>query len=216
MYYRRKLPHYHPDLNEANFLFLTWRLAGSIPAARRPLPPLATPASAGRTFLAFDREADRAAFGPVWLQDARVAALVADALRYGETERHFDLLPAWVIMPNHVHAVLQPKTPLPVITRWLKGSTARKANLILGRTGTAFWQDESFDHRVRDEAELDRIIRYIEQNPVSAGLVANAQEWLWSSARLAGESACPTMPNVEAPVAGESACPTIPETRRGM
>ena len=145
-----------------------------------------------------------------------MAALVADALRYGETERPFYLLPAWVIMPNHVHAVLQPKTPLPVITRWLKGSTARKANLILGRTGTAFWQDESFDHRVRDEAELDRIIRYIEQNPVSAGLVANAREWLWSSAWLAGESACPTMPNVETPLAGESACPTIPETRRGM
>ena len=42
----------------------------------------------------------------------------------------------------------------------LKGSTARQANLILGRTGEAFWQDESFDHRVRDEVELDRIVRY--------------------------------------------------------
>jgi REP element-mobilizing transposase RayT len=49
---------------------------------------------------------------------------------------------------NHVHVLLLPKTSLPVITRWLKGSTARKANLIPGRTGDAFWQDESFDHRV--------------------------------------------------------------------
>ena len=52
----------------------------------------------------------------------------------------------------------------------LKGSTARQANLILGRTGEAFWQDESFDHRVRDEVELDRIVRYVEHNPASAGL----------------------------------------------
>jgi putative DNA methylase len=194
MYYRRKLPHYHPDLTEANFLFVTWRLAGSVPPARLHLPPLATPTSAGRTFLALDREADKAAYGPVWLLDARVAGMVADALRYGEAERDFYHLPAWVIMPNHVHVVLQPKTSLPVITRWLKGSTARKANLMLGRTGTAFWQDESFDHRVRDEAEFDRIVHYVERNPVCAGLVANPDDWPWSSARLAGESACPTIP----------------------
>ena len=92
-------------------------------------------------------------------------------------------------MPNHVHVLLRPKTSMPAITRWLKGSTARQANLILGRTGEAFWQDESFDHRVRDEAELDRIVRYVEYNPVNAGLAANPRDWPWSSARLAGESA---------------------------
>ena len=95
-----------------------------------------------------------------------------------------------MIMPNHVHVLLLPKTSLPVITRWLQGSTARQANLILGRTGEAFWQDESFDHRVRDEAELDRLVRYVEYNPVSAGLATNPRAWHWSSARwLAGESA---------------------------
>ena len=55
-------------------------------------------------------------------------------------------------------------------------SSVNLASLILARAGTAFWQDESFDHRVRDEAEWDRIVRYIEQNPVSAGLIANASE----------------------------------------
>jgi hypothetical protein len=76
-------------------------------------------------------------------------------------------------------------------------STARPANLILGQTGEPFWQDESFDHRVHDEVELDRIAHYVEYHPVSAGLTANPHAWHWSSARLAGESA------------GESACPTI-------
>jgi REP element-mobilizing transposase RayT len=115
---------------------------------------------------------------------------VAHALLYGENGRRFYQLRAWVIMPNHVHAVLRPRTSLPVIMRWLKGS-ARQANLILGRTGESFWQDESFDHRVRDDVELDRIVRYVEHNPVSAGLAANPGDWPWSSARLAGESACP-------------------------
>jgi putative transposase len=194
MFYRRKLPHWHPDdLAEATFLFITWRLAGSIPRTRLPQPPTAAPRSAGRAFLALDREVDQAAFGPVWLRDDRVARVVADALLYGESGRHFYQLRAWVIMPNHVHALLRPKTSLPVITRWLKGSTARQANLILGRTGKVFWQDESFDHRVRDEVELDRIVRYVEYNPVRAGLAENPSAWPWSSARLAGESACPTI-----------------------
>jgi REP element-mobilizing transposase RayT len=192
MFYRRKLPHLHPDITEATFLFVTWRLAGTIPRVRSQ-PNAAAPLSAGRAFLAWDREGDKAAFGPVWLQDGRVARVVADALLYGENGRQFYRLRAWVIMPNHVHVLLQPKTSMPVITRWLKGSTARHANLILGRTGEAFWQDESFDHRVRDEAELDRIVRYVEYNPVSTGLAANPRAWAWSSAGLAGESACPTM-----------------------
>ena len=148
--------------------------------------------TAGQSFVALDREMDKAVFGPVWLSDARVAQAVADALCYGESGRQFYQLRAWVIMPNHVHALLRPTTPLPVITRWLKGSTARQANNILGRTGEAFWQDESFDHRVRNDWEMDRIVRYVEYNPVSAGLASNPADWPWSSARLAGESACPT------------------------
>jgi len=196
MFYRRKLPHWHPDISEESFLFVTWRLAGSMPRSRM-LPRLAggvppgsaCPTTPGRAFLAFDREVDKAAFGPVWLRDDRVARMVADALLYGESGRHFYQLRAWVVMPNHVHVLLRPTSSMPVITRWLKGSTARQANLILGRTGESFWQDESFDHRVRDEVELDRIVRYVEHNPVSAGLAGNPRDWAWSSARLAGESA---------------------------
>jgi REP element-mobilizing transposase RayT len=183
----------HPDIAEATYLFVTWRLADSLPPFRRPQPCAGSPPSAGRAFLDLDREMDKAASGPIWLQDTRVARAVADALLYGETGRHFYKLRAWVVMPNHVHVLLRPETPLPVITRWLKGSTARQANLILGRTGKVFWQDESYDHRVRDEEELNRIVRYVEYNPVSAGLTASPCEWPWSSARWAGESACPTI-----------------------
>ena len=80
MFYRRKLPHWHPDIIEATFLFVTGRLAGSVPPTRLPQLPTGAPVSAGRAFLAWDREVDQAVFGPVWLPDARIARVVAEAL----------------------------------------------------------------------------------------------------------------------------------------
>ena len=63
----------------------------------------------------------------------------------------------------------------------LKGFTARDANLLLDRTGLPFWQREYYDHWLR-EGEFDRILRYIETNPVKAGLAIQAHLYPWSSA----------------------------------
>jgi REP element-mobilizing transposase RayT len=79
----------------------------------------------------------------------------------------------------------------------VKNTSARKANLILGRTGMPFWQDESYDHWVRDAKEFDRIARYIEWNPVKAGLVEQVELWPWSSASasfIGRSGTCPTSP----------------------
>jgi REP element-mobilizing transposase RayT len=94
-------------------------------------------------------------------------------------------------MPNHVHLLILPKEPLPIITRWLKGSTARHANQLLGRTGQPFWQDESFDRWVRNDREFERIARYIEENPVSAGLASSTALWPWSSAGWQAKTPAP-------------------------
>jgi REP element-mobilizing transposase RayT len=69
-----------------------------------------------------------------------------------------------------------------LITRAIKGSSARHANLLLGRTGQHFWQDECFDHWIRNQAEFEKVRNYIEQNPVRAGLVTDSAAWRWSSA----------------------------------
>jgi hypothetical protein len=45
-----------------------------------------------------------------------------------------------------------------------------------------FWAKDYFEHRVRDSAEEQRIVRYIENNPVKAGLCGDIEEWQWSSA----------------------------------
>ncbi len=69
-----------------------------------------------------------------------------------------------------------------MVTRAIKSYSARKANHILGRTGEPFWQDESYDHWIRKDDEINRIIRYIEWNPVRASLVERIEDWPWSSA----------------------------------
>jgi putative transposase len=85
-------------------------------------------------------------------------------------------------MPNHVHLVAIPQAAAWRITKTIKGFSAREANRILGRVGQPFWQHESFDHWIRDRREMERVLRYVESNPVKAGLVATAAEWPWSSA----------------------------------
>jgi len=108
--------------------------------------------------------------------------MLAEALRYGDAARQLYRLRAWVVMPNHVHLILEPRVPMAAITRWLKGRTSRVANRVLNRGGLPFWQDESFDHWVRSQEELRYLVGYVEENPVSARLVKRKEDWPWSSA----------------------------------
>lgn len=136
----------------------------------------------GKRFLFLDRELDKARYGPTWLKDARSAKIVADSLHYGAEELNLYRLSAYVVMSNHVHILIWPKALLYRITKSIKGYTARECNKLLARTGETFWQEESFDHSVRNEDSFYRIKRYIERNPVKAGLVKDPEDWPWSSA----------------------------------
>jgi putative transposase len=98
-------------------------------------------------------------------------------------------------MPNHVHLLILPRVATSKITRWLKGSTARAANRHLGRTGSPFWQDESYDHYLRSPEQMNRTIAYIEHNPVAAGLVDSIERWPWSSAGWQAETPAPPTPS---------------------
>jgi putative transposase len=112
-----------------------------------------------------DRALDTARSGPMFLRQNEIASLVAASLDRGEELNHYQLA-SFVIMANHVHALLLPKVQASHLMKSLKGCTAREANRLLGRTGIPFWQKESYDHAVRNEAEWNRIVRYIENNPV--------------------------------------------------
>lgn len=120
--------------------------------------------------------------GECWLKDARIGDLVAGALRFFHGQR-YDLGP-WVVMPNHVHVIVQPLGPqlLDRVVKSWKGFTAREANKLLQRTGDSFWAREYYDHLVRDDKEGARLADYIHDNPVKAGLCARWEDWKWSSA----------------------------------
>ena len=131
-----------------------------------------------------DSVLDAATSGPVWLKDPRIARVVVSTLHIGETDKQLYRLAACVVMSNHVHVLVEPFVSMARITQWIKGTTARQANELLGRSGKPFWQHESYDRWVRNDKEYQRIIRYIEFNPVAAGLVERIERWPWSSAHV--------------------------------
>jgi putative transposase len=177
-YYERTLPHWQPENRD---LFLTWRLSGSLPAKILAALRASKTRERGKRFIEFDRQLDQASAGPLWMKEANIAAVVAKGIRKVQ-EEDFGQLYAWMVMPNHIHLLMRPSVPMARITRAIKGSTAREANLLLGRTGKYFWQDESFDHWIRNEAEFEKVKKYIERNPAAAGLAKEECEWPWSSA----------------------------------
>src|SRR5260370_40031177 len=100
-YHERRLPHWQP---EGVDVFVTWRLAGSLPSDR----PILTGPTAGKAFVAMDRELAKAATGPKWLIDGRIAQVVVDALLYAERTLHMYDLHSWLIIPNNVHILIHP------------------------------------------------------------------------------------------------------------
>lgn len=204
VFYRRHLPHWQPD---GATLFVTFRLADSLSravvaelwaegerrdAALSRISDLEERCrwaylNERRAFGQWDKALDAASGGPRWLSDSQVTGVVNEALHYRDG-REYDLL-AFCIMPNHVHLVCTPLMredgtyhALSRILQSLKRHTARQANRILKRQGS-FWQAESYDHFVRDENELDRIVRYVIRNPVKAGLVSDWESWPWTFAK---------------------------------
>jgi REP element-mobilizing transposase RayT len=100
---------------------------------------------------------------------------------------------AYVVMPSHFHWVFTPRreyeATLPKgqsarerIMHSVKRHTALQCNARLHLTGDTFWQPESYDHCVENEDELERIVDYVELNPVKAGLVKSRENWRFSSA----------------------------------
>jgi len=126
--------------------------------------------------------------GECWLRRPEIAGLVAGAMKFFEGQRY--LLKAWVVMPNHVHAVVwpMPNHTLSKIMQSWKGYMAREANKLLDRAGT-FWQPEPFDHWIRNDEEGARCCGYVVNNPVKARLCAPPEDWRWSSACRDGPKA---------------------------
>jgi len=93
---------------------------------------------------------------------------------------------AWVLMPDHLHGVLQlgDRDKLGTVVNRLKSASARHANRALSRTG-GIWVKAFHDHALRDDEDLQDVARYVVANPVRAGLVAHVGDYpFWNAVWL--------------------------------
>jgi putative transposase len=91
---------------------------------------------------------------------------------------------AYCLMSNHIHLVLTPKTEdgLQRVLKPLHMRYAQRINRAKGWKGH-LWQGRFFSAPL-DEAYTWAAIRYVERNPVRAGMVKHAEEYSWSSAAV--------------------------------
>jgi len=92
------------------------------------------------------------------------------------------VLLGYVFMPDHFHALLWPRHPLTIsrVLQDIKYCSSRNLNRVRGTAGTV-WQHQFSDRFVRDAEEFQQRLEYMHYNPVRKGLVANPEEWRWSS-----------------------------------
>lgn len=188
---RRKLPHW--EVEDARY-FVTIRCADSLPREAvlrisEQQRTLATIAPRSLEFAALQRHVFRtlekyldAGVGACPLRNAAAASIVATEFESLASACRV-AVPHFTIMPNHWHALLAPATDcshsLSEIMKRLKGRTAKRLRRHLGGRG-GIWQREWFDHWIRDDAEWERCVAYIRNNPVKAGLVAEWTQHAWT------------------------------------
>ena len=116
--------------------------------------------------------------GACHLRNPALAKVVSEALLHFN-ERRYRLF-AWCVIPNHIHVVVRlfPGYSLAAVLHSWKSYTAKRATDVIGITGS-IWQREYYDHLLRSEAEFERAVRYVVENPVKAGL----RNWPWAWAR---------------------------------
>jgi REP element-mobilizing transposase RayT len=175
-WHHRKLPHLDAAQSAQ---FVTFRLCDSMP--KKLLDKWRKAATSDADFRKRIESYLDSGVGKCWLKKRAIASIVRDCLKHFNNVR-YELI-AWVVMPNHVHIliVLNPDQHLPDILHSIKSYTAQRANRVLGRHGQ-FWQHESFDRYIRNGRHFAAVRKYIEENPVKAGLCSHPDEWEFSSA----------------------------------
>ena len=200
-FHKRFLPHIQP---RGAILFVNYRLAFSLPKAiieelksgkeefEKKISKLSDKLKMLNRYNFYKKQFDildnflnKYKKSPQWLAIDKIADIVQDSIFWGD-EKEYELI-CFCIMPNHVHTLIKPllnsnnkSYPLSEIMRKHKSFTANQANGILSRTGS-FWAKGYYDYYIRSKNGLHRIIFYILNNPVKAGLVKDYKDWkhLW-------------------------------------
>ncbi len=190
-FWRNRLPHW--EVIGASF-FITFRCEGSLPSeAVRKLSELS------QSVLSVEAESDSFAvlqrqmfataekfldsgFGFSPFSDGRLADEFVALMKDWAVESDWALL-AFCVMPNHVHILARKKSDqsldLKSFVARLKGKSSRRLNELLNRTGP-FWHSDWFDRWMRTREEEKRVISYIMNNPLKAGIVRGGEVYRFS------------------------------------
>jgi REP element-mobilizing transposase RayT len=185
-FWASRLPHW--EVEDGRY-FITMHVAGAIPQAgkdqiRAAAERLRETTSRSpdwikllrRVFAGMERWLDRARHNP-WIQQQDVAELIAEAIETRQQRGNWNMF-SFALMPNHVHLFGEipngeMKSALEGFKRW----TGHKAMQLLDPKPERFWQREWFDHWSRSDEQDDRILAYIRNNPIKAGLATQYLSW---------------------------------------
>jgi leucyl-tRNA synthetase/REP element-mobilizing transposase RayT len=187
---RHKLPHWQQGETAC---FVTWRLDDSLPkekielwAAEREawlnINPLPWSEETEKDY--HQRFSDRldewldAGSGSCGLKNSGIRDVIAQALKHFNGERY--RLHAFVVMPNHVHVLFSPidgHEVADILHSW-KSFSSKEVGKITGKEGR-LWQPEYFDRLIRNDRHFVKVLGYIADNPVRAGLT-EGEFSLWS------------------------------------
>jgi len=186
-----------------SYLFVTWRLAFTIPQVLRnrliefKLQVINKPIESNSTstedsdylkdkhyFEYYDTLLGQDSSIPQFLNQPELAKVVVTALHFYDLKQ-YNLL-CHCVMPNHVHMMIKPMKRtdgnpflLRDIMRNIKGYTSKEISKIRQSTGMV-WQPESYDRVMRSEKELQNTIEYTLYNPVKAGICKAIADYPYS------------------------------------
>jgi putative transposase len=122
---------------------------------------------------------------PIFFSDGDYL-LFLDILREAK-RKHPCLIYGYCLMPNHFHFLVAPLADenLSLFMKLLGGKYVRNINKAYGRTGS-LWESRFKCALVDNDAYFLTCLRYIEMNPVRAGIVSTPDEYRWSSFRFRG------------------------------
>ena len=183
-FWRGLLPHW--EVVDGHY-FVTLRLANSLPhKVAKELCAILSETSkddsteAARQYFSKIEHWLDSNHGERLLENAEIAAQLISTANHYQKQGYWDIY-AMVVMPTHIHLIFCcGSLNLANVMRRYKKYTAREINRIMHREGKRVWQREWFDHWSRSAQEDKKIISYIRNNPVKAGLVKNPDDWPWT------------------------------------
>ncbi len=191
---KESIPHEHcrnylPHFDNKQYQMVTFRLYDSVPkivietwkAQLTQDNQDISQSENNRKILRLIDQYEDSGYGQCLLKDNEAAKIMYDSLHYYDHKK-YNLI-CWCIMPNHVHVLIEiiGNNSLSTILHSWRSYSSKAINKVFNRSGKV-WMSEYFDRYIRDLNHFDKVINYIHNNPVKAGLVSDPSQFHWSSA----------------------------------